>query len=532
MSTPAHDVIVIGGGHNGLVAAAYLARARRSVLVLERLSTVGGSVVTADIAPGFRGPLVFSGAERFHPRIINELRLARHGLEVIRPVGGTFVPIPDSQPLYLQPSGVSPSSPLRLSDPDQAALEDLRRFVARIDSALGRLLTGTLPRVAMTNALGWLATAWRLRRLGPDEMPEVLRFLPMPVQDVVDERFDHEALKAALAAPGLNASWLGPRSAGSAFGLLQQRPVWSGGLLAAPRFVARGPGALSEAIAAAARDAGAQIRLEAEVAQIVVEQGRATGVVLASGEQIRSHIVVSGLDPKRTLLDLVEPGWLDPEQRRAVTNLRARGSVAVVRLALDRAPRFVDAPADESYLWGRIQIGASLEYLERAYDAAKYGRVPEKPLIEPTIPSLADPALAPRGKHVALALVQFTPRQLRSSTWHEARERLGDTVVALITEHAPGFDDSVLHREVLTPEDIERRLGLTGGCLYHLEPALDQALLLRPLPGWYRYRSPLPNLYLCGPGTHPGGGVTGLPGRNAARRVLAELRSLRRGSAD
>ncbi|HUO81889.1 MAG TPA: NAD(P)/FAD-dependent oxidoreductase [Gammaproteobacteria bacterium] len=521
-----YDVAVIGAGHNALVAAALLARAGRSVIVLEQGATVGGSVATEEFAPGFRAPLCFAGVELFHPKLIGDLELEKHGLRLLPDRGGTGMPLANGRWLGL--GGPDNGLPAK----DRAALAAFASFTARMARVLAPLQTGPLPALrakGFGDMLEFLKLAVRLRGLGARDLGEMLRFLPMPVQDVLDERFENDALKAALAMPALTGAWLGPRSAGSAWGLLHHRPAWRNGLLAPPRFAAGGPGALTAALAASASAHGADIRTGTRVRAILVEDraataagegsARAIGVLLEDGREIPSRTVVSGADPRSTLLDLVGPRWLDPEVVRAVGNLRAHGSVAIVKLALDRKPRFEGAPEGDAHLAGRIRIGASLEYLERAFDCAKYGRVPERPVLEITLPSLADGSLAPAGRHVMHVWVQYTASDLRETSWESARESLGRTVIGLIGEHAPDFADSVLHTDVLTPLDIEQRFGLSGGCLYHADMTLDQLLYMRPLPGWYRYRTPIDNLYLCGPGTHPGGGVTGLPGRNAASRV-------------
>ena len=527
-----YDVAVIGAGHNSLVAAALLARAGRSVIVLEQGANVGGSVATEEFAPGFRAPLCFAGVELFHPDLIKDLALERHGLRLLPERGGTGLPLANGRWLGL--GGANDAVPAK----DRPALSAFASFTARMARVLTPLQTGRLPVLGAkgyAEILDLVKLAARLRGLGARDLGEMLRFLPMPVQDVLDERFEDGALKAALAAPALTAAWLGPRSAGSAWGLVHHRVASRRGLFAPPRFAAGGPGALTAALATCASAHGAEIRTGTRVRAISVVDGsaprnpvamasgegsaRAIGVLLEDGTEIASRAVVSGTDPRSTLLDLVGPRWLDPEIVRALSNLRAHGSVAIVKLALHRKPRFAGAPDGDAHLAGRVQIGASLEYIERAFDCAKYGRAPERPWLEITLPSLADGSLAPAGKHVMHVWVQYAASDLRGTDWEKARDSLGRTVIELIDEHAPGFSGSVLHTDVLTPLDIERRLGLSGGCLYHVDMTLDQLLYMRPLPGWYRYRTPVDNLYLCGPGTHPGGGVTGLPGRNAASRV-------------
>ena len=505
-----YDAVIVGAGLNGLVTAAYLARAGRKVLVAERRDVVGGAVTTEEFAPGFRAPAAFASAELFHPAIVRELKLDAHGLELLPARGDAFVPGHDVE---------------RPSAADAAALADFQAFLGRLAAALDPLLTRPLPDVKPSgpgDVLELLTLGWRLRRLGKRDLPEALRYLPMPIKDVLDERFESEALKAAIAGPALAGSWLAPRSAGSALMLLLHRPSWVPYLLSPPVFPRGGPGALSEAVAAAARAAGAEIRTGAEVERILIDDdGRAAGVTL-DGADVAARLVASNADPRRTLLELVDPAWLDPEHAAAARNVRARGTVAIVRYALGGLPAFADA--SDASLSGRIQIGASLDELERAFDGVKYGELPKRPFLTVTIPSLTDPGLAPAGKHTMHVWAQYAPYRLSAGTWDERRDELGDLVTARIEEHAPGFSRLVEHRDVRTPLDLERDFGCTGGCLYHAEPALDQMLFMRPMPGWYRYRTPIAGLYLCGPGTHPGVGMTGLSGKNAAAQILQDWR--------
>lgn len=523
------DVVVIGGGHNALVAAAYLARAGRSVRVLERRESLGGTAGAEALAPGVQAPICFSSAERFHPSIVRDLDLGSFGLELLPARGSIFLPGPDGG--LLLPAGsaelVGTAISEQCSADDAAAFLELDGFLGRLGAALEPVFTQPLPDlepVGIRNSLDLLNLGWRLRSLGRKEMPEALRFLPMPIRDVVEERLRHPGLQAAIAGPALAASWHGPRSAGSALGLLQHRPAWSGGLFAPPVFPRGGMGALIEALASAARRHGAEIETGRGVERILAPDGRAVGVVVEGGEEIEAGQVVSGLDPKTTLLELGDPAWLDPEVIFAVRNLRTRGTVATLQLVLDRLPVFSGRSADDGHLAGRIQIGGDLETLERAFDRVKYGELPDDPLLELTLPSLTDPGQAPEGRHLMHVWVQHAAHDLRGESWDDHRERLGEVVTGAIERHVPGFAATLVDRRIRTPLDLERDFGLTGGCLYHVEPALDSMLFLRPFAGWYQYRMPVPGLYLCGPGTPPGGGVTGLPGKNAAAQLLADGR--------
>jgi phytoene dehydrogenase-like protein len=535
-----YDVAVVGGSFDGLVAAAYLAKAGKSVVVLEPSERVGGAVGTDEVAVDggvARFPAGFGTVELLHPDVVRELGLEGHGFERIEG-GGVFLPPADGDVagLHLDPRQGPVAAQIAAHSPaDGDAFAEFDRFHRRLAAALAPTLTDLLPDPVPSGLGGvfqLVQLAWRLRRLGADEMPEALRYLPMPLRDALDERFTSDALKAALAAPALTASWLAPRSAGSAYGLLHHRPAWTAGLVTPCAFVRGGPGKLAEAVASAVTAAGGEIRTGAAVERIAVSDRGVEGVMLAGGEEVAAARVASALDPKTTLLGLVDPQWLDPETVRAVERIRGRGSVALVRYVVDRLPAFAGAPGTNGHrtpdsgpggsphLHGRIQLAPSLDALERAFDSAKYGRLPDAPWIDLTFPSTLDPSLAPAGRHVVIAWVQYIPRTLREMDWSQARDLLADRVTARIEGAAPGFTAAVAYRDIVTPEDLERRFGLAGGCLYQVDMTLDQLLHLRPVAGWYDHRTPISRLHLCGPACHPGGGVTGLPGRNAARAIL------------
>lgn len=518
------DIAVIGAGHNSLVAATLLAKSGKRVVVLEQGDRIGGTACTDEIAPGFRVSGLFATADRLHPDVVSELRLTSHGLRFER-AGGTLLLRPGEAPLHL-PEGGAAAAIDTLSSRDGAAYREFERLLGAIGRAIEPILSQPLPPIETSgigSILDLLMMGWRLRRLGKRDMPEALRLLPMALRDVTEERFENERLRAAIASSGLQASWLGPWSPGGAFGLLYHRPAWRAGLFDSPTHVHGGLGALAEALGKAATTAGVEIRTGARVQRIRVADEGVAGVMLESGKELPAHQVLSGVDPRTTLLELLEPGWLEPDIVSAVDNIRMRGTVSVVRLALATLPAF--GASDEASLAGRIQIGPTLEYLERAFDPAKYGELPAHPSLEITIPSLTDESLAPAGKHVMHVWVQYTPFALREGTWESERQRLGDTVVSTIEEYAPGFSATIEQVDVLTPADIQARWSITGGHPYHGEMAMDQVLYLRPVPGWYDYRTPVAGLYLCGPGCHPGGGITGLPGRNAARRALMDWKS-------
>jgi phytoene dehydrogenase-like protein len=347
----------------------------------------------------------------------------------------------------------------------------------------------------------------------------------MSMADLLHEWFENDLLKASLAASSMLGSFVGPRQQGTVFNLLHHQIGASNGALRTAGFVRGGIGNLTAALARAARQHGAELRTGAPVVKVITKQSAATGVALASGEEITATCVISSADVKRTFLDLVEPTYLDPHFLLQVQNIRARGTVAKINLALDSLPKFQDS---ENQLGGIIHIGPTLDYLERAADDAKYGRYSQQPFLEITMPSIGDPSLAPADKHVMSVWMQSAPYNLRGTDWNAQRDALGNVVIQLIDEYAPGFKNSILHRQVLTPLDMEETFGLTGGHPYHAEMALDQIFFMRPIPGWARYRTPIDSLYLCASGTHPGGGITGLPGYYAAKQVLKDLKLNRR----
>jgi phytoene dehydrogenase-like protein len=521
-----YDAIVIGAGHNGLVTAAYLAKAGKKVLVLEQRAALGGVAATEEIFPGFKCSTCAHLAGSFSTEIIDELELKQHGLEIL-----------PSDPLLFAPGLKSPSLRIprahskmaediaRVSPGDAAKLASFAALVQNLASFLGSLNNLPLPngaRPARFDVAELVKLGWKFRRLGKKEMHEFLRILPMSVSDLVNEWFETELLKAALAASGILGSFVGPRAQGTSFAFLYHRIQGSTGAFRTSAFVRGGIGNLPQAIARAARQRGAEIRTGSEVAAILTNNGRATGVLLQSGEEIPATAVISNADVKRTFLKLVEPTYLDPEFLLRVKNIRSRGTVAKINFALDSLPRFKGAPdhASSNPLGGLIHIGPTVDYLERAADDAKYGRFSRQPFLEITIPSVADPSLAPTGKHVMSVWMQYAPYQLKEGPWSEQREALGDTVVNVMEQYAPGFKSSILHRQVLTPMDLEAAFGLTEGHIFHAEMGLDQIFFMRPVPGWARYRTPIENLYLCGSGTHPGGGITGLPGYYAAKEII------------
>jgi phytoene dehydrogenase-like protein len=523
---PVRDAVIVGGGHNGLIAAAVLAKAGLKPLVLERRPWIGGCAITAEIAPGFRCPTLAHRAA-IDPAIVRALGLEHHGLQIIRPDALACAPTGEGRALTLWADTTEAARDIAaFSGRDAERYPAFLASIAAVSAVLRRLtkpapLSGGL---TAADVLELLIAGRSFRALRKADAYRLLRWLPMPVADLTGEWFESEPLRATIAAGGLLASFVGPRSPGSAAVLLwlaagEGHPVASGWTAAG------GVGAISEALASAARRSGAEIRVGAGVQQIVIQDGAAAGVVLSTGEQITARCVVSNADPRRTMLGLVDPVHLPPEYRQAVHDIRMRGTLATVSYAVSSLPAFSDFAAWEPArraraLSGCIRLCQDTDAIERAFDAAKYGRYAEDPWIQLTIPSLADPSLAPAGCHVVSAHVLFAPYHLRDTSWDLERERLGDIVTRAIAKYAPGFEQQIVARSVVTPFDLERDHGLTGGQVFHGELALDQLLMARPVFGWARHRTPIPNLFLCGTGTHPGAGFDGRSGALAAREIL------------
>lgn len=528
-----YDAIIIGAGHNGLVAAACLAKAGKKVLVVERRPVIGGAAATEEIYPGFKYSTCASVCGLLHPRIVRELELRKHGLEMVPYDPVVFAPIPEGGSFLAWRAPAKTVEEIgRFSKADAANYPRFAALVRRLADLLGGLVLRPPPNVAGANRLDLLELlqlGWRFRRLGKKGMREALRILPMSIGDLLNEWFETEILKATLAAPGIAGAFAGPRAQGTAYLFLHHQSAESGGAFRAWSFVRGGMGSLPGAIAQVARQHGAEVRLEADVAQVVIKDGMATGVVLKGGEEIAASVVVSSADAKSTFLRLVNATYLEPRFVLQIRNIRFRGACAKVNLALDELPRFRAVPNDrpQLYLRGLIHIGPTLDDLERAFDDAKYGDFSKRPFLEITIPSVLDPSLAPPGKHFMSILMQYAPYRLKNGDWRKKREELGDLVVDTIAEYAPNFKNSILHRQVLTPLDLEEIYSLTEGNIYHGEMALDQLFIMRPIPGWARYRTPIRNLYLCGASAHPGGGITGAPGYNASREILKDWKSRR-----
>jgi phytoene dehydrogenase-like protein len=523
-----YDVVIIGAGHNGLVTAAYLAKAGKNVLVVERRDTVGGSVVTEEFAPGFKASIVPDLCGLLLPRVVRDLRLKRHGLEILPLNPALFLPLGSEGHLTIWREREKTLREIeRHSAADAQAYPKFAELVEHLSSFMRPLLSRPAPRPtgdSAQNLLELLRLGWGLRRLGTKDMHQMLRVLPMPVADFVNEWFESDALKAALAGRAVAGASLGPRAVGSGAVFLYHHlgepdwPLLSWGL---PR---GGIGSVSQAIAQAAKAHGAQIRTGTGVDRILTKNGRAAGVVLAGGEEVVARLVVSSTDARSTFLRLLDPGELGTDFLLRVKAIRYRGAVAKVNLALAELPNFTCQPGTEpaAHHRGLIQIGPEIDYLDRAFDDAKYGRPSAEPFLQVVIPSLTDPSLAPEGQHVMSVMMQSAPYHLREGSWRDQTDALGDTVIKKLGEYAPNLKQAVLHRQVVTPLALEETYGLPEGNPHHGELALDQLFFMRPVPGWARYRTPITNLYLCGASTHPGGGVSGAPGYNASRQILKD----------
>jgi phytoene dehydrogenase-like protein len=521
--TAKYDCIVIGGGHNGLVCATYLARAGRSVLVLEAAERVGGGAVTREFTPGFK---VSACAHLLHlmpQSLLRELSLGTHGLRLVADPMPSTALAEDGYPLSLDLT--NPGSLEARSSADASAYPTYKALMQRFAGALQPMFETVPPRLgtdSWRDRLSLLRLGLRLRTLGRRDMRELLRIGGMCVQDLLDEHFETPLLKGALGFDAVLGSNLGPRSPGSVFTLLFRMAAASaaGGTLTLPM---GGLGALSDALAKSAIDAGVVIRTDARVQRILVRNDRAAGVMLESGEALGAGVVVSNADPKTTFLRLLGAEHLDAGFVRRITHLRARGLAAKLHLALDGLPAF--RGLEEGALRGRLLVAPSLEYIERAFNHSKYGEFSQAPTLEITVPSAVDSGLAPAGNHVLSAIVQYVPYKV------EDPERFKNLLIDLLESYAPGLRRSVVAAELLTPEDLERQFRMSGGHWHHAELALDQFLMVRPVPGAAQYRTPLEGLFLCGAGTHPGGGVMGLAGRNAARQVTRERATVLRGAA-
>ena len=519
-----YDAIIIGGGHNGLVCAAYLAKAGRSVLVLERRHVLGGAAVTEELHPGFHFSVCSYVVSLFRPHIIRELKLAKHGMELI-PLECSFLPLPDGDSLCRwSDSHRTRREIARFSAKDAETAPEFALAMTKMAQFFKQIIDSPAPDPTSLNPseiMRLLRLTKQFRGLGPDLMYLNMQLMTMSALDFLDLWFESEVLKAPMSVSGIIGTFLGVRSPGTAYVLLHHYMGEIDGAFRSWGFSKGGTGRLSLAIAASAQAFGAEIRTESPVDHVMIQNGRAVGVVLPNGDEIRSKTVVSGLDPNRTFLKMVGEKNLDDEFLTKIKRYKLRGSSGKVNLAVDRLPEF-SCRAGSEHLRGDIAICPGIDYLERAYDEAKYGDFSRRPYINMVVPSIVDPSIAPPGKHIISCFVQYAPYHIKEGAehWPERREAFGDAVVDTLAEYVPGLKESILYRQVLTPWDLEQEFGLTEGNIFHGELSPEQLLFQRPTSGWARYRTPIRDLWLCGSGAHPGGGVLGAPGELAAKTML------------
>jgi len=526
-------VVLIGGGHNALITAFYLAKGGFKPVVLERREMVGGGAITEEFSAGFRASTLAHTVGPLRADVAADMQLEKFNCHMLHPNPRLFAPTPDGRALLFYNDHAKTAGGItRFSAKDAARYTEFAETLCQLQSVLTQLISITPPAIdspSPEDLWNLFKTGRGVRGLGKKSMFDLVRWGPMAAADFVAEFFETELLRAVIAARGIFGTALGPWSAGSTAVLLLRaaadpHPVGSAS------FPHGGLGTFSRALADSARAAGAEIRTDSEVRHIRLKNRAVNSVVLAGGEEIATNAVVSGVDPTRTFFQLLDPSQLDPTFAQRIKNFRCNGKLAKVHLALGDLPDFpalTDAIASDGFLKalsGRIHIGPEIDYLERAFDSSKYGEFSPAPYLDVTIPTLLDSTLAPEGKHVLSAYVQFAPFKLREGNWSDRRKQLGDAVVKTLANYAPNLPSLVESMQVITPEDLEQSYGFTGGHIFHGELALDQLFTMRPVLDWARYQTPVRGLFLCGSGTHPGNGLTGASGANAAREIIHTLR--------
>jgi phytoene dehydrogenase-like protein len=527
------NVVLIGGGHNALITAFYLAKGGFKPVVLERREMVGGGAVTEEFHPGFKASTLSHTLGPLRADVAKHLRLERFKYQILHPEPRLFAPSPDGHALVFYEGAAKTAGAIsHISTKDGARYTRFAEVLEEIAGVFGQIASITPPGIenpSPADLWNLIKSGRHIRGLGKTGILDLLRWGPMAVADFVSEFFDTELLRAVIAARGIFGSRLGPWSAGST-AVLFLRAVADAHPVGSATFPRGGLGEFTRALAEAAKVAGAEIRTGAEVAQIRTKDGAITGVVLTDGEEIATKAVVSGVDPKRTFFKLLDPANLDPVFAVRMKNYRVVGNVAKVHLAMGDLPNFpslANAVGPDGFrqaLSGRIHIGHEIDYLERAFDASKYGEISSAPYLDVTIPTLLDPSLAPEGKHVLSAYFQFAPFHLKTGNWSERRGELANIVIKTLGAYSPNLPNIVEGVHVITPQDLESTYGFTGGHIFHGEIALDQIFTMRPVLDWARYQTPVRGLFLCSNGTHPGNGLTGASGANAAKEIIHELR--------
>jgi phytoene dehydrogenase-like protein len=522
------DAIVVGGGHNGLTAAAYLGRAGLKTLVLERREIVGGCCVTEEIAPGCRASTTSYIASMLRPEVIRDLSLAEQGLRMVPSDPAIQVAFPDGRVVPWWAERDRAVSEFRKYSPrDAETFVEIDNRLKKLARYLQPFFLEPPPDVDAKSVAGWsnlLRVGKRFRNISSAEIAQLISFLTGSLGEFLDRNYESNVIKTLFLANNVYGKHGGPYQPGTAIGLLFH--LLSGGEHDQQGFyghVIGGMGAITQAMASACRQFGVEIRTSSPVAQIDTRSGRARGVVLEDGTEVKARIVLSNADPKRTFLTMLPQNELPSEFLHAVRAIKMAGPCAKVNLALSEEPRFTGTPSTHTPLERTFYtIVPSLEFAERCYDISKFGEIPEELWVDCVLASNADDSLAPAGTHIMTCFVQYVPYKLRQGTWDEHRELLGDRVIRKIAQHAPNVGNSIIARQVLTPLDLERTYGLTEGNIFHGDLSLEQLFFMRPLPGWSQYRTPIEGLYLCGAGAHPGGGVTGAPGHNASHQALRD----------
>ena len=527
MTLHQYDAIIIGGGHNGLINAAYLSRAGKKVVVLERRPIVGGAAVTEEIFPGFHFTEFSYVVSLLRPEIIRELELPKHGLKIL-PLPSTFTPMENGDYIAAWDDHDKTRREIyRHSQKDADAYDDYARLMMRMAMAVKPLLSLIPPDLASfspRDLFGLLKVGKYAAGLSENDLYNVAKLVTQASGDLLDEWFETDALKGTKSASGIIGTFLGPRSPGTAYVLLHHYMGEIDGAFRAWGFAKNGSGGVTASIANAARSLGVEIQTDAPVKQVIVKNGRAVGVALENGDEYHAKVVVSAADPRRTFLQFVEPKYFPDDFLTSIRQFRTRGSSGKLNIALSELPNFTALPGEGELHRGAISISPSVDYIERAFDDAKYGQVSRNPYIDIIIPSMIDPDMAPPGQHVMSCFVQYVPYDIEGG-WTDARKEVfAENVISTIEQYAPNIRKAIIGKQIITPADIERIAGISGGNIFHGELLLHQLFFLRPAPQWADFRTPLPGYYLAASGAHPGGGVMGAAGRLAALEILKDWR--------